>query len=79
LCPVVKNVAGSDFASLRNDVLTLARRAASAWKRPIADIIAGASDGAFQYADIGKLTPADLPKLEAAVRRLQEELKEPKP
>ena len=72
-----KNVAGSDFASLRNEVLTLARRAASASKRPIADIIAGASDGAFQYADIGKLTPADLPKLEAAVRRLQEELKEP--
>ena len=43
----------------------------------VGEVCAGASDGAFQYADIGKLTPADLPKLEAAVRRLQEELKEP--
>ena len=68
----------SDFAGLRNQVLTVARRLASASKRPIADIIVWASDGAFQYADIGKLTPTDLSKLQAAVRRLQEAVNEPK-
>ena len=62
----------SDFAGLRNEVLTLARRRASATKRPIADIVAWASDGAFQYADIGRLTAADLPNLQATAKRLRE-------
>jgi hypothetical protein len=67
----------SEFAGLRNNVLTLARRLASGSKRPIADVIAWASDGTFQYADIGKLTPADGSKLQGAVRRLQEAVNEP--
>jgi hypothetical protein len=74
-----KSNTGSDFAGLRNEVLATARRLATASKRPIADIVAWASDGSFQYADIGKLTAADLPKLQAAVRRLQEAVSEPKP
>lgn len=73
------NGTGSDFGGLRNEVLATARRLASASKRPIADIVAWASDGSFQYADIGKLTAADIPKLQAAVRRLQEAVNEPKP
>jgi hypothetical protein len=70
---------GSDFVGLRNEVLTVARRLAGSSRRPIADIIVWASDGAFQYADIGKLTPADLSKLQTAVRRLQAAVNEPKP
>jgi hypothetical protein len=67
------------FAGSRNEVLGLARRLASSSKRPIADIVVWASDGTFQYADIGKLSPTDLPKLQAAVRRLQQAVNEPKP
>jgi len=59
--------------------LTLARRLANSSKRPIAEVITWASDGTFQYADIGRLTAADVPKLQAAVRRLQEAVSEPKP
>jgi len=62
----------TDFAGVRNEVLTLARRLASSSKRPIADVMTWASDGAFQYADIGKLSSADVPKLQVAVRRLRE-------
>jgi hypothetical protein len=61
-----------EFAGLRNEVLTMARRVASSSKRPIADVITWASDGSFQYADIGKLIPADVPKLQAAVQRLKQ-------
>jgi hypothetical protein len=62
----------TDFVGMRNEVLTLARRLASSSKRPIADVMTWASDGAFQYADIGKLSSADVPKLQVAVRRLRE-------
>jgi len=62
----------SDFSTLRNEVLALSRRRASASKRPIADIVAWASDGAFQYADIGRFAAADIPKLQAAAKRLRE-------
>lgn len=61
-----------DFGGLRNEVLTMARRLASSSKRPIADVMTWASDGTFQYADIGKLSSADVPKLQVAVRRLRE-------
>jgi hypothetical protein len=62
----------TNFGGLRNEVLTLARRFASSSKRPIVEVITWASDGAFQYADIGKLTSGDVPKLQLAVRRLRE-------
>jgi hypothetical protein len=71
--------AGMDFVALRNEVLTIARRLATASQRPIAEIVAWASEGTFQYADIGKLTVADVSKLQAAVRRLQQAVNEPKP
>ena len=68
-----------DFVGLRNEVLTAARRLASVSQRPIAEIVAWTSQGTFEYADIGKLTVADASKLEAAVRRLQQAVNEPKP
>ena len=70
---------GMDFVALRNEVLTVARRLATASQRPIAEIVAWASEGTFQYADIGKLTVGDVSKLQAAVRRLQQAVNEPKP
>jgi len=36
------------------------------------------SDGSFQYSDIGRMTPADLPKVQAAVQRLREAVNQPK-
>ena len=71
--------AGMDFVGLRNEVLTVARRLANVSQRPIADIVAWASEGTFQYSDIGKLTVGDVSKLQAAVRRLQQAVNEPKP
>ena len=73
------STAGMDFVGLRNEVLTVARRLATASQRPIAEIVAWASEGIFQYADIGKLTVAHVAKLQAAVRRLQQAVNEPKP
>ncbi len=35
-------------------------------KREIGEVVSWASEGAFQYPDIGRLTPADLPKLNFA-------------
>lgn len=61
-----------EFAASRNEVLTMARRVASSSKRPIADVITWASGGSFQYADIGKLIPADVPMPQAAVQRLKQ-------
>jgi len=70
---------GADFVGLRNEVLALARRLANSSKHSITEVVTWASDGSFQYADIGRLTAADVPKLQAAVRRLQEAVNEPKP
>ncbi len=69
----------ADFNHLRNEVLSMARRLSSVSKRDIADVVSWASDGAFQYSDIGRLTPADLPKLQAAMLRLREAVNQPKP
>jgi hypothetical protein len=74
-----RTAAGMDFVGLRNEVLTVARRLANVSQRPIAEVVTWASEGTFQYADIGKLTVADVSKVQAAVRRLQEALNEPKP
>ncbi len=69
----------ADFNQVRNEVLSMARRLSSISKREIAEVVSWASDGAFQYSDIGRLTPADLPKLQAAVQRLREAVHQPKP
>ncbi|HEV2348706.1 MAG TPA: hypothetical protein VG028_02560 [Terriglobia bacterium] len=66
----------ADFNQLRNEVLTLARRLSSTSKQDIAAVVSRASDGSFQYSDIGRMTPADLPKLQAASHRLKEVLKQ---
>jgi len=57
----------SGFNQLRNEFLTAARRVATSKKQPIAEVIEWASGGAFKYADIGRMTEADTPKLQAAV------------
>ncbi len=64
---------------MRNEVLSLARRLSGVSKREIGEIVSWASEGAFQYSDIGRLTPADLPKLKAALERLKNAANEPKP
>ncbi len=69
----------ADFNQVRNEVLSLARRLSAASKQDIAAVVSRASDGAFQYSDIGRLTPADLPKFQAAVLRLREAVNQPKP
>jgi len=61
----------TEFNRLRSEVLSLARRVSGASKREIAEVVSWASEGAFQYSDVGRLTPADLPKLEAALERLK--------
>lgn len=66
-----------DFNQLRNEVLSLSRRLCAASKREIGEVVSWASDGTFQYSDIGKLTPADLPKLQTALQRLKGVTAEP--
>jgi len=55
------------FHQLRNEFLTVARRVATATKRPISEVVEQASGGAVKYGDIGRLTEADAPKLRAAL------------
>ncbi len=64
---------------MRNEVLSLARRLSGVSKREIGEVVSWASEGAFQYSDIGRLTPADLPKLQAALERLKSAANGPKP
>ena len=67
-----------DFNQLRNEVLTPAWRLSSTSKQDIAGVVSRASYGSFQYSDIGRMTSADLPKLQAAVLRLGEAVNQPK-
>ncbi len=73
------HASASEFNQLRNDVLSLARRLSGVSKREIGEVVSWASEGAFQYSDIGRLTAADLPKLKAALERLKNAANEPKP
>ncbi len=58
------HASAADFNQVRNDdVLSMARRVSGISKREIAEVVSWASDGAFQFSDIGRLTAADLPKL----------------
>ena len=61
----------AEFNQLRNEVLSLARRMSSASKRDVSEVVAWASEGAFQYSDVGRLTAGDMSKLKAAVERLK--------
>jgi hypothetical protein len=62
----------ADFARLRSEVLSLARRLSSLLKQDIAAVVSRASEGSFQYSNLGHMTPADLPKLQAALARLKD-------
>ena len=73
------HASASEFNQLRNEVLFLARRLSGVSKREIGEVVSWASEGAFQYSDIGRLTSADLPKLRAALERLKNAANEPKP
>jgi hypothetical protein len=68
--PTPKNGNGSGAASgfnqLRNEFLTVARRVATTKKQPIAEVVEWASGGTFKYADVGRMTEADVPKLRTA-------------
>jgi hypothetical protein len=57
---------GSGFNQLRNEFLTAARRVAKARKQAIGEVVDWASGGTFKYGDIGRMTEADTPKLQAA-------------
>jgi hypothetical protein len=65
----------ADFNQVRNEVLSLARRVSSTSKQDIATVVSQVSDGAFQYSEIGRMTPADLPKLQAAAQHLRDAVK----
>lgn len=73
------NGSATDFNKLRNEVLSLARRLSSTSKQNIADVVSRASGGALQYSDIGRMTPADLPNLQAAARHLKEAVSQSRP
>ena len=56
----------SGFNQLRNEFLTAARRVATTKKQAIGDVVEWASGGVFKYGDVGRMTEADTPKLQAA-------------
>jgi hypothetical protein len=56
----------SGFNQVRNEFLAAARRVATTQKRAIGEVVEWASGGAFKYRDIGRMTEADTPKLQAA-------------
>lgn len=72
--PAPKNGNGSSsdngLNQLRNEFLMTARRVATSTKRPIGDVIERATGGALKYGDIGRLTEADVPKLQAAIEQM---------
>jgi hypothetical protein len=61
----------ADLTGLRNQLLALARTRASESNKPVGDVVAWASNGAFQYRDIGRLTSADTEALARAINKLQ--------
>jgi rRNA maturation endonuclease Nob1 len=54
------------FNQLRNEFLTAARRVATSKKQTIGEVVEWASGGVFKYGDVGRMTEADIPKLQAA-------------
>ncbi len=56
----------SAFNQLRNEFLTAARRVATSQKRPIGEVVEWASSGTFKYGDVGRMTQADVSKLQSA-------------
>jgi hypothetical protein len=61
----------ADLTGLRNQLLVLAKTRASESNKPVGAIVAWASNGAFQYRDIGRLTSANTEALTSAISNLQ--------
>jgi hypothetical protein len=55
------------FNQLRNEFLTAARRMATTKKQAIGEVVEWASGSTFKYGDVGRMTEADTPKLQAAM------------
>jgi hypothetical protein len=67
--PASNNGNGSSgFNQLRNEFLTAARRVATTKKQAIGEVVEWASGGAFKYGDVGRMTEADIPNLQAATK-----------
>jgi hypothetical protein len=61
----------ADLTRLRNQLLALAGMRASENNKPVGEVVAWASNGTFQYRDIGRLTSADTEALACAINKLQ--------
>jgi hypothetical protein len=61
---------GDGIAQLRDRLLVEARRVSTARRKGIGEVIAVASNGAFTFADLTKLTDADIGQVEAALEEL---------
>jgi predicted flap endonuclease-1-like 5' DNA nuclease len=59
-----------DIAQLRDRLLVEARRVSTARRKGIGEVIAVASKGAFTFADLTKLTDADIAQVEATLEEL---------
>lgn len=68
--PASNGGSGSGIAELRQRLLVEARRVSTARRKGIGDVIAAASKGAFGFADLTKLTDADVDKVEAALAEI---------
>ena len=62
---------------LRTELLAAARGFSSRSKQTIEQVIEFFSNGEFKYSDIGRMTEADLAKLQTALRRLKEAAPKP--
>jgi hypothetical protein len=67
---VGNEASGTGIAQLRDRLLVEARRVSTVRRKGIGDVIAAASHGSFGFADLTKLTDADVGKLEAALEEL---------
>lgn len=69
--PAANGSEGSGIVQLRERLLVEARRASTALRKGIGDMIAAASQGSFGFADLTKLTDDDCAKVEAALKELR--------
>jgi hypothetical protein len=61
---------GTTIAELRSRLLVEARRVSTVRRQGIGEVIAAASHGSFGFADLTKLTEADVGKVEASLEEL---------
>jgi hypothetical protein len=68
--PTSSGASGTGIAQLRDRLLLEARRVARAQRKGIGDVIAAVTHGSFGFAELTKLTDADVGKVEAALAEL---------